>query len=230
MIFKPSDNPGSFERHLLRKVDNPLFADAPKLNDESLEEAQRQDHDILVQFMQVFQDTLEQTIALKGNEESDIVLGLKDKLDKLYEQASAVGDDQSKVREGIIKLLQVIMLSVRKGAGDDAHAHQELDQEEQARKAHFTLLDSSLVADLLNPVSPIAENELVSVLLSSKKEELALAVQLFDQDQIEIVIQQGVECIDKLNSQGIDTVKASENGVFIQGYLEYLRLEQAKRT
>jgi hypothetical protein len=228
MIFKPSDNPGSFERHLLRKVDNPLFTEATELNDDTLEEAQRQDHDIIVQFMQVFQETLEQTIALKGNEESDIVLGLKDKLDKLYEQSSAVGDDQIKIREGIIKLLHVIMMSVRKGAGDDAHAHQELDQEEQARKAHFALLESSLVADLLNPVSPIAENELVPVLLSSEKEALALAVQLFDQDQIETVIQKSAERIDTLNAEGVDTSSASENAVFIQGYLEYLRLEQVK--
>lgn len=226
MIFKPSDHPGSFERHLLRKIDTPLFLDSPQLNDETLETAQRQDHDILVQFMQTFQQTLEQTIELKGNEESDIILGLKDKLDKLYEQASAVGDDQTKVREGIIKLLEVIMLSVRKGAGDDAHAHQELDQEEQARKAHFALLDSSLVADLLNPASPIAEDELVPVLLTAEKEELALLVQLFDQQQIQMLIGKSATLIAQLNEQAVDTSNASENAVFIQGYLEYLRLQQ----
>jgi len=226
MIFKPSEHPGSFERHLLRKVDNPLFLDLVELNDDTLEAAQRQDHDILVQFMQTFQQTLEQTIALKGNEESEVVLALKDKLDKLYEQASAVGDDQGKIREGIIKLLQVIMLSVRKGAGDDAHAHQELDQEEQARKAHFSLLDSSLLADLLNPASPIAENELVPVLLNAAKDELALLVQLFDQEQIQRVISKSATLISQLNEQQLDTLEASENAVFIQGYLEYLRLEQ----
>lgn len=225
MIFKPSDNPGSFERHLLRKVDNPLFTDPPELNDDTLEEAQRQDHDIIVQFMQTFQKTLEKTVALKGNEESDVVLGLKDQLDKLYEQASAVGDDQAKVREGIVKLLDVIMLSVRKGAGDDDHAHQELDQEDKARKAHFALLDSSLVADFLNPASPIAENELVPTLLSAEKDELALVVQIFDEQQIESVIKQSADLISKLDAQGVDTLKASENGFFIQGYLEYLRLK-----
>ncbi len=224
MIFKPSDNPGSFERHLLRKIENPLFIDPPELTDDTLEEAQRQDHDIIVQFMQVFKETLEQTIALKGNEESDVVLGLKDKLDKLYEQASAIGDDQSKAREGIVKLLQVIMLSVRKGAGDDAHAHQELDQEEEARKAHFSLLNSSLVADLLNPSSPIKEDQLAPVLLSADKDNLAVAVQLFDQEQIQTVLKQSASLIGNLDAQGIDTTKASENAVFIQGYLEYLRL------
>ncbi|MCK5917156.1 MAG: hypothetical protein KAG34_01930 [Cocleimonas sp.] len=226
MIFKPSDNPGSFERHLLRKIDNPLFTDSPELNDDTLEEAQRQDHDIIVQFMQIFKETLEQTVALKGNEESDVVLGLKDQLDKLYEQSSAVGDDQAKVREGIIKLLGIIMLSVRKGAGDDDHAQQELDQEEEARKAHFALLDSSLVADLLNPASPIAENELVPTLLSAEKDELALVVQIFDQEQVESVITQSANIISKLDAQQrLDTAKASENAVFIQGYLEYLRLQ-----
>ncbi len=226
MIFKPSDNPGSFERHLLRKIANPLFVDPPsELNDDNLEEAQRQDHDIIVQFMQEFKKTLEQTIALKGNEESDVVLGLKDKLDKLYEQASAIGDDQTQARDGIVKLLQIIMTAIRKGAGDDAHAHQELDQEEQARKAHFALLESSLVADLLNPTSPIKKDELVPVLLSAHKDDLALAVQLFDQKQIQLVITQSEKLINKLKSQDINTAQVSENITFIQGYLEYLRLQ-----
>ena len=144
----------------------------------------------------------------------------------MYEQASAVGDDQTKIREGIIKLLRVIMVSVRKGAGDDAHAHQELDQEEQARKAHFALLESSLVADLLDPASPIAESELVSVLLSAKKDELALVVQLFDQEQIQTVIKQSEVLIHNVKLEVIDTARAAENAVFIQGYLEYLRLEK----
>ena len=226
MIFKPSDNPGSFERHLLRKIGNPLFVDPTELTDDALEVAQRQDHDIIVQFMKIFKDTLDQTITLKGNEESDVVLGLKDKLDKLYEQASSIGDDQTKAQDGIVKLLQLIMASVRKGAGNDSHAHQELDQEEQAREAHFALLASSLVADLLNPASPIKEDELAAVLLSAEKDDLAVVVQLFDQEQIQMVIKQSADLIGRLNSQAIDTVKASENAVFIQGYLEYLRLEQ----
>lgn len=225
MIFKRSDNPGSFERHLLRKVDNPLFAGQTELNDDTLEAVQRKDHDILVQFMQEFQKTLEETVALKGNEESDVVLALKDRLDKLYEQSSAIGDDQTKFRSGIVKLLEVIMASVRKGAGSDAHAHQELDQEEEARRAHFALLESSVVADLLDPTSPIAENELVPVLLSAEKDDLALAVQLFDQEQIGNVIKDCAELIVKLEAQGVDVQTPSENAVFIQGYLEYLRLE-----
>lgn len=226
MFFKPSDHPGSFERHLYRKVDNPLFVNKVELNDDTLEAAQRQDHEVIVQFMAMFQETLEKTVALKGTEESDVVLALKDRLDKLYEQASAIGDDQTKIREAIIKLLQLIMASVRKGAGEDAHAHQELDQEEAARQAHFALLESSIVADLLNPESPIAENELVPVLLSAEKDELALVVQIFDEEQIQQVIKESAKLVDKLDKQGIDTKQASENAVFIQGYLEYLRMEK----
>lgn len=223
MIFKPSENPGSFERHLLRKLNNPLFARPTELNDETLEEAQRKDHDILVAFMQEFQKTLTETVQLKGNEESEVVLGLKDRLDKLYEQSSAVGDDQTKVRDGIVKLLEVIMASVRKGAGNDAHAQQELDQEEEARRAHFALLESSLVADFLNPDSPIEEDELVPVLLSADKDDLALVLQIMDEQQIEIIINQAASLVSKLEAENIDTSRASENAVFIQGYLQYLR-------
>ena len=82
------------------------------------------------------------------------------------------------------------------------------------------------MADLLNPASPIKEDELAAVLLSAEKDDLAVVVQLFDQEQIQMVIKQSADLIGRLNSQAIDTVKASENAVFIQGYLEYLRLEQ----
>jgi hypothetical protein len=64
------------------------------------------------------------------------------------------------------------------------------------------------------------------VLLSADKDDLAVVVQLFDQEQIQMVIKQSADLIGCLNSQAIDTIKASENAIFIQGYLEYLRLEQ----
>jgi hypothetical protein len=64
------------------------------------------------------------------------------------------------------------------------------------------------------------------VLLGVKKEELALLVQLFDQEQIQIVISKSATLVSQLNEQGVDTVNISENAVFIQGYLEYLRLKQ----
>ena len=227
-ILQPSENPGSHERHLNRKHNNPLFGDKQTdLDQESMLDAQKQDHEILLGFHKEFQQAIQETISLKPNVESDVVLKLKDTLDKLYEQASIIADDQTESKEAITKLVGVIMASVRNGAGTDVQAHKELDQEEAARDAHFGMLSTPLVADLLAPESPIHKDELVPTLLSAEKDELAPAIQLFDQDQLTLIIREGEDLINSLLNQNIDINSAAENLVFIQGYIEFLDLPES---
>ena len=116
---------------------------------------------------------------------------MKEDLDKAYEQAAGLADDQSETKEAIKKLSALIMNAVRTGAGTDQTALQELDQEEQARSSHFELLEHPLVADLLSPDSPVAEADLMPALLSAPEEELAAALALFDNDQLVVLCQQG---------------------------------------
>lgn len=229
MIIKPSESPGSHERHLLRKVNNPLFEDQQlELNDDLLLDAQRLDHDVLLAFMTEFRELLHKATSLAGNVDSDTVLGIKDRLDRAYETASAVADDQAHSKQAIAKLLGTLMVAVRQGAGDDAHAQQELDQEDAARDAHFQLMESQLVADLLNPDSVIKAPELVATLLSSGKDDILLAVQLFDISQLEILIGQGVQLLERLPPGG-EGVKeeAGQKLVLIQGYIEFLNSQIA---
>ncbi|MEN9425006.1 MAG: hypothetical protein RL122_2389, partial [Pseudomonadota bacterium] len=79
MIIKPSERPGSHERHLLRKASNPLFPFAPTLDDDNLIDAQRLDHEALQTFNSEFRTLLEETTALTGNVDSDVILQLKDR-------------------------------------------------------------------------------------------------------------------------------------------------------
>ncbi len=226
MIFKKSDNPGSHERHLLRRVDNPLFQAAQlELNDDNMMEAQQADHNEIIEFHESFKKALTDTVNLKPNVESDVVLELKDRLEKLYEQAHRIGDDQSDTKGALKQLLGLIMASVRKGAGNDAQAHQELDQEEAAREAHFQLLKSPLVTDLLNPNSVISEDQLIPTLLSSNKEELASVLQIFDETQLAAIIAEGEKLIQNLIDDEQNVPEAIENLAFIQGYIEFLSKE-----
>ena len=114
------------------------------------------------------------------------------------------------------------MGAIRQGAGNDMQAHQELDQEEQARKAHFSLLESPLVTDLLNPESVIKENHLIPTLLSSNKEELSQVVQIFDESQLGLIIDGGEKLVRELIEDDQHISNAAENLVFIQGYIEFL--------
>jgi hypothetical protein len=224
MTFIPSENPGAFERHLIRRYNNPLFQERQtKVNSDTLMEVQKKDHDILQQFMVDFKVTMTKVVTFKPNEDSEVILGVKDKLDKLYATSASVADDQTRVRESIKKLLGVIMQSVRQGAGNDAHALQELDQEEGAREANFQFLESKLVADILDPDSPIENDDLIPTLLSVEdKDELALATQLFDLEQISFLLAEGEELLNTLEKEGEDLNEAAENFVFIEGYKQYL--------
>ncbi|MEW8052244.1 MAG: hypothetical protein AB2792_08465 [Candidatus Thiodiazotropha sp.] len=186
-----SERPGRHERHLQRKYENPLFPEAARLlTQEQLTEAQRLDHEELVANIGDLRSLVGEAVALGPHEQSDVILRLKERLDKAYETACRLADDQTPNKEAIKKLVEVIMRSVWKGSGNDTVAHQELEQEETARQAHYELLESSLVADLLDPESPIAQDELLPALLSADRADFEAALTLFDPAQLETLLSQ----------------------------------------
>jgi hypothetical protein len=186
-----SERPGRHERHLLRKYENPLFPEAARhLTQAQLTESQRLDHEELVAYISDLRNLVGEAVALGPHEQSDVILSLKERLDQAYETACRLADDQTPNKEAIKKLVEVIMRSVWKGAGNDSLAHQELEQEEIARQAHYDLLESPLVADLLDPQSQIAEAELLPVLLSAEQADFEAALTLFDPAQLEALLSQ----------------------------------------
>lgn len=183
-----SDLPGRQERHLLRKQDNPLFPEAQRqLDGDRLLEAQRLDHEELEAFITEFHTLVHQAINLKPSEDSEVILQLKEQLDKAYEQACGLADEQGETRQALRKLIELIMNAVRNGAGNDTLALGELEQETIARATHFELLRHPLVADLLDPDSPITPEELAPTLLSADAEELTAVLSIFDAAQLQLL-------------------------------------------
>ena len=185
MTLHFSQHPGRHERHLRRRRGNPLFpAHQREFSASELTEAQRLDHEELVDFIGHFRGLVQQAVNLKPNEDSEVILALKEQLDKAYEQAAGLADDQQETKAAIVKLTRVIAQTIARGAAGDEHALMELEQERQARSAHYQLLEYPLVADLLDPQSPIAADDLTATLLSSSEDELRAALQLFDAEQL----------------------------------------------
>jgi hypothetical protein len=198
-----SQRPGRRERHLLRKRNNPLFSEEEqRISGSDLQEAQRLDHEELVEFITGFHTLIHETVNLQPNEDSGVILDIKERLDRAYEQASGLADDQTETKSAIHKLVQVIMSTVKGGAGDDPRALQELEQEKAARAAHFELLQHPIVADLLNPDSPIAEKELVPTLLSESTDGLHAALELFDNVQLAILCEEAQEILRRTEKEG----------------------------
>ena len=180
-----SQRPGRHERHYRRRLGNPLFAGArAELDGEALLEAQRLDHEELLAFLSELRTTVQRAIDLRPNEGSEVVLDVKERLDRLYETSAGLAEDHSDNQAAIRQLLEVIMRNVEHGAAGDPQALDELARERIAREAHFALLQSALVADLLHPDSCIAAAELAPSLLSAAAADLDAALQLFDPEQL----------------------------------------------
>jgi len=178
-----SELPGRHERHYRRRLANPLFKTPTVADDEALSEAQRLDHEELIAFIEELRQVVARAVALKPHEETEQVLALKEDLERLYETAAGLADDQEGNRVAIRELLAVIMRTIRSNAEGDALAAQELEMEEQARVLHFGLLQQPLVSDLLHPQSVIDADELVPTLLSESEAAVNAALQLFDPEQ-----------------------------------------------
>jgi len=186
-----SELPGRHERHFRRKLKNPLFPrPIESHSDDDLLEVQRLDHEELIAFIQQLQQLVIKATQLPPNAESDVILSLKEELDKAYETTAGLADDQTGNRFAIQKLTSVIMDAIRKGAAGDSFAAQELDQEDEARASHYRLLEHAVISDMLHPESVIREDELTPTLLSESEQGLAAALMLFDQEQLAEIVKQ----------------------------------------
>jgi len=184
-----SNLPGRHERHFLRKLNNPLFAEPiTDYSDEDLLEVQRLDNDELLNYLTDLRALVQRAITLNPNEESQVILDLKADLDQSYEKACTLADDQRGNKEAISQLLEVIMKTVRASAGNDTLAQQQLEDELLARTTHFHLLEHPIVADILDPGTRIQPQELVAALLSESGEGLAAALEIFDAAQLQQII------------------------------------------
>jgi len=196
MAISFSQRPGRHERHYLRRIGNPLFPDSPaRPDDAALLEAQRLDHEELLAFLGDLRATVRRAAELQPNEVSEVILEIKEHLDRLYEMSAGLAEDHGHNQAALAQLLEVIMRNVERGAAGDPQALEELAQERLARAAHFALLASPLVADLLHPQSAIGAADLAPTLLSATEDELAPALQLFDLEQTIQLYSDARECL-----------------------------------
>jgi hypothetical protein len=179
------DHPGIREQHLLRKQGNPLFdEDQRTVSSDDIADARLRDGIEKDRFQEVFNTLVGKAADLEPNAPSETVLEIKEELDQSYQQACALPGNQEPIKSAIRKLVAVIMQAVWNSVGNDAFARQQLQDEEIARNEHFQLQELPLVAALMHPDSPIAENELIPSLLSEPEESLIPTMQIFDENQI----------------------------------------------
>jgi hypothetical protein len=224
-MYRPLDlpfthKPGRRERHLRRRHGNPLFGLPPQeVAAEELLAAQREDHEDMEAFQVAFRALVQQAVDLPPNAGSEVVLGFKEQLERLYEQSYSLPEDHSREREAIAKLIALIMQAVRRSAGPDSLARSELGDEAEARAIHFRLLEQPLVADLLHPETPIGRDELTPALLSAAPAEVEAALEVFDPDQVAMLVAEGRDLLDRLRADGMEAPAARARLARLEAYL-----------
>ena len=207
MILKFNEKPGARERQLKRKYNNCLFGQQ-QISEVDIQQAQQQDVEEVEAFMLSFRELVQQSVELEPNAEADVVLKIKEQLDKTYEQCAGLAGEQGEIKEMLKRLVAAIMQAMWKGIGQDAQAHSKLEMEEQARSQHFALLEYPLVVDLLSPESSIGEDDLVPSLLSESAESVQAAMQIFIPEQQILLCNMARELLNKLDETDEKVVQA----------------------
>lgn len=196
MLF--SSSAGRRERMLKRQYDNPLFAGV-EVDPLDIQQARREDAAEVEAFVEDFRQLVQQVVELEPSADVEKILKLKESLDKHYEISAGLAGDQEEIRGMIKRLLSMMMQSMWKAVGNDIQARSKLEMEEQARQAHFALLEHPFIADLLAPDSLIGEQQLVPCLLSEDEQSVALALQLFEPEQQQLIYQQAHQLLETLD-------------------------------
>ena len=211
MTMNFSAAPGPNERHLKRRLLNPLFPNPEQeFTQQDLDTAQQKDEENLLKFMSHFQSVVQKTTELGSNSESDRVLQIKEQLDECYATSCAMPGNHGNLKEAIKKLITAIMAAIRKGAENDLVALKKLDEEDAAREMHNELHERKLIADLMLEDSPILENELTPTLLNEKTEDLDAALQLFSPEQLDLIVKDAQALLERLRKEGHEIPHAWE--------------------
>ncbi|MCW8900142.1 MAG: hypothetical protein OQK75_08145 [Gammaproteobacteria bacterium] len=209
MNFSPA--PGPNERHLKRRLLNPLFPKPEQdITQQDIDDAQRKDEENLLSFMSYFQSVVQKTTELGLNSESDVVLEIKEQLDECYAISCAMPGDHSNLKIAIKKLIAAIMAAIRKGAADDPVALKKLDEEDVAREMHNELHEIKLIADLMLENSPILEKELTPTLLNEDTQDLDAALQLFSAEQLDLIVKDAQKLLEHVRNEGHEIPHAWE--------------------
>ena len=203
MILEFLEQSGCWERHLQRKINNWLFPeDRRNPGNEELLLARQKDHQERQEFLELFHQIVIDALNLQPNVPSELVLQLKERMEKLSILGHSIGGSLARELTSIEKLQQVIMRTVQQSIGDDPLAKVELEKEAAAFELHQSLLKFPMVALLLRPESPILDDELVPTLLSEDVESLSAVLCLFDEEQLSKLRLEAAELLSELTRCG----------------------------
>lgn len=213
------NNPGCRERHLRRKLANPLFP--PDQRDKSrseLDAEQRLDDDELTAFLADVKALVSRVSELSPDSPVSEIVDLKSRVDAHYEQCLGLPGDQRRVKAALIKLItELTRLNMQ--TLHETKALVALQDEQVKRLAHFTRLEFPLTGDICREQSPVAPAELVPTLLSEAPPAVTAALGLFDAERVAAIRDEARDLIERRREEGFDMTPAEEMLTVIERHL-----------
>lgn len=198
--------PGAHERQLQRKHKQPsLFGTTQAaITADMVLMARQQDTTEAEKFMTSFRSVVERAVSLKPNEQSDVILELKEELDQHYQHCCSLQGDMQPIKKALRTLIQAIMTAVRSGAGNDVTAQAKLNEEDTAREEHFRLQELTFITDMMREEKSIPADELALTLITEPMNVVTEALELFQAQDIATLI---TELHEKFSSLDDETIK-----------------------
>jgi hypothetical protein len=217
-LFSPQ--PGPRERHLQRKLHNPLFGAAATVTAEMILAAQGDDQHALQQFMQDFRALVQRAVSLDKSVDSEVVMLLKAQLEQQYAVCSGLPGQPATLQEALKKLIAAIGSTLRSSAQHDAPALEKLDKDEAHTRLHLHLCEYLIVSDILNPDEIISDAEFIPALLTEADDALQAALALFPPERIAQMIAQGQALLQQAEAEGHSLPLAWQNLAQMQAWLQ----------
>jgi methionyl-tRNA synthetase len=202
MTLTFSAKPGPRERHLQRKLNNPLFVSQEQITQLNILDAQQKDSAAMQQFMEQFRDLVQRAVGLDKTVESEVILLLKAQLEQQYAVCTGLPGQPVQIQEAIRKLIAAISSTLRATSKDDPHALEKLDRDEEHTNLHLQLCEWTIVSDMLNPDEVISDDEKIAALLNEPEDALKAALALFPPDRTGRMVEEGRTLLQKIEADG----------------------------
>lgn len=174
--------PGAWERHLIRRHTHPhFFGKLPPLTENQLQREQQRDQQELANFHLRLQSLIERCTELNEKSSVETITTIKKDLDQCHDTAFGLGTDLTEQKNAIAVLNEVITTAMRRALQDcDDGMRLRLIQNEGNRLAKLSLLEHTVVCDILHEQNPIPADELPAALLCETDAAYKAALEVLD--------------------------------------------------
>lgn len=194
--------PGAWERHLIRRHDNPqYFKQKTPPTALDIANAQSRDQQELTQFHSALESLIERSMSLTDDACSDSIASVKKELDACHDVAYGLAADLTEQKGAIAALNEILTSAMQRSSPtQDDGSRLRLIQNEAARMEQLHRLEFPIVCDLLRSVSPIPHGELSGALLSESDSAYKAALEILDKDRKSYLAQRLDTIINDLES------------------------------